>query len=67
LDVFTARNIDLPRKVKYKARKSSSCNRTARCSAKIGRSYANFQKLSGAKLKQGYITAIPTAHGKKAW
>jgi IS30 family transposase len=45
LNVFTARNIDLPRKVKYKVRKSSSCNRAARRSARVGRSYADFLKL----------------------
>ena len=44
LNVFTARNIDLPRKVKYKVRKSSSYNRAARRSARVGRSYADFLK-----------------------
>ena len=43
--VLTARNIDLPRKVKYKPRKKNSCNSKTNREYRKGKTYDDFTKL----------------------
>lgn len=45
LSVFTARNIDLPRKVKYKVRKSSNTPKVSSHTYRNGRGYTEFSVL----------------------
>lgn len=63
-NVFSAKNIDLPRKVKYKPRKENSTSRSANRSYRIGRTYddfMNYQKLH----PETPIVEMDTVEGKK--
>jgi hypothetical protein len=42
LRVFTARNVDLPRKVKYKPRKVRAIPKATKRATKLGRTYEDF-------------------------
>lgn len=63
-NVFTVRNIDLPRKVKYKPRKSSDSNRATRRAEKAGRSYADFLKLL-QENPNTQVVEMDTVEGQK--
>lgn len=61
---FTVRNIDLPRKVKYKVRKSSDTNRAPSRSEKVGRSHADFLKLL-QENPNTMVVEMDTVEGQK--
>jgi len=63
-NVFTARNIDLRRKVKYKPRKSYVENRATRRAEKSGRTHADFLKLL-RENPNTQIVEMDTVEGQK--
>jgi len=63
-NVFTARNIDLRRKVKYKPRKSYVENRATRRAEKNGRTYADFLKLL-RENPNTQVVEMDTVEGQK--
>lgn len=64
LNVFTARNIDLRRKVKYKPRKSSVVNKATRRAEKNGRTYTDFLKLL-RENPSTQVVEMDTVEGQK--
>ena len=65
LGVFSFRNIDLPRKVKYKPRKENEKQRIRRETAiRKGRTYKDFQKYA-SKNSEASIVEMDTVEGKK--
>ena len=65
LGVFSIKNIDLPRKVKYKKRKDNGKQRTRRETAiRKGRTYEDFKKYI-EEHKNAKIVEMDTVEGKK--
>lgn len=65
LGVFSIKNIDLPRKVKYKKRKGNEKQRTRRETAiRKGRTYEDFNKYV-EEHKKAKIVEMDTVEGKK--
>lgn len=63
-NVFTARNIDLRRKVKYKPRRSHVENKATRRAEKSGRTYADFLKLI-RESPSTQVVEMDTVEGQK--
>ena len=61
---FTARNIDLPRKVKYKKRKASTTAKPLNRSYRQGRTYEEFKTLIDADPNQ-QVVELDTVEGQK--
>jgi len=61
---FSARNIDLPRKVKYKPRKSKSKSRTRDITCRKGRTYDDFKEYLKAN-PDSEVVEMDTVEGKK--
>ena len=61
-NAFTARNIDLPRKVKYKPRKKSTTSVTKDFNYRIGRTYSDFIKFIEENPNTP-IVEMDTVHG----
>ncbi|MGL4760357.1 MAG: IS30 family transposase [Sarcina sp.] len=64
-NVFTARNIDLPRKVKYKPRKKSKPSEIKDPSYRIGRNFNDFNEFI-AKNPNTSIIEMDTVHGTRS-
>jgi len=62
-NLFSARNIDLPRKVRYKIRKRKKMFKVDK-SCRIGRNYENFQKFV-KEHPQLSVTEMDSVEGKK--
>ena len=64
-NAFTARNIDLPRKVKYKPRKKSTTSVTKDFNYRIGRTYSDFIKFIEENPNTP-IVEMDTVHGTRS-
>lgn len=64
-NVFTARNIDLPRKVKYKPRKKSKLPIVKKSINRIGRTFDNFVKFIEDNPNTN-IVEMDTVHGTRS-
>lgn len=64
-NAFTARNIDLPRKVKYKPRKKSTTSVTKDFNYRIGRTYSDFIKFI-EENPDTPIVEMDTVHGTRS-
>lgn len=63
-NLFTARNIDLPRKVKYKPRKKKSETSNRKSGHRIGRTYEEFNRFIEEYPKK-HVVEMDTVEGKK--
>jgi len=63
--IFTARNIDLPKKVKYKARKKCRKESEINYAYREGRTYKDFQMFL-AEVGDGNVVEMDTVHGNRA-
>ena len=64
LRVFTARNGDLPRKVKYKPRKTRTIPKATKRATKLGRTYEDFTKKL-QKSPEIQVVEMDTVEGQK--
>jgi len=62
--LFTARNIDLPRKVKYKPRKKRSQNLDKGTIHRLGRTYEDFNRFITSHPEK-HVVEMDTVHGTK--
>ena len=64
-NVFTARNIDLPRKVKYKPRKKSTKPVIKNSKDRVGRNFDDFIKFIESNPNSS-VVEMDTVHGKRS-
>lgn len=63
-DIFTVKNIDLPRKVKFKIRKKKTASSDSKASHRIGRTYEDFN-LFIAENPDMSVVEMDTVHGTR--
>ncbi len=64
-DIFTAKNIDLPRKVKLKPRKKTTASSDSKSAHRIGRTYEDFNKFL-AENPDTSVVEMDTVHGTRS-
>lgn len=64
-DIFTAKNIDLPRKVKLKPRKKTTASSDSNASHRIGRTYEDFNTFL-TENSDTSIVEMDTVHGTRS-